>query len=140
MFRVFLFLLLTIYYCWDDIIVAVLIWKAQDKMCRRGHPYAVEDGLRKLYSEVLSADQELRQLLDNMPKFFTSEASDMEFPVRLRYQQATIALTMAHKVSGVPSSFLFCCCFCFTHMFSSTRFTVTFRFRVSKIHGLLIPR
>ena len=79
--------------------VAVLIWKTQDRMCRRGHPQAVEDGLRKLYTEVLNADQELRQLMDDLPRCFRNEASDLELPPHLGQQYATLQLTLAHKVS-----------------------------------------
>ena len=50
--------------------VSVLIWKTHDRMCRAGHPDESQDGLRRLYDEVISADSELKKIMQNLPIFF----------------------------------------------------------------------
>ncbi|KAL4951718.1 hypothetical protein BDW69DRAFT_201270 [Aspergillus filifer] len=90
--------------------VAVLIWKTQDKMCQLGHPNGVDDGLRKLYSEVIRADQELRELMEKMPTFFrtdyhTSTVHQNQHPAHIRHQHRILSLALAHKFYSIHRHF-----------------------------------
>ncbi|RAH75893.1 putative C6 transcription factor [Aspergillus japonicus CBS 114.51] len=86
--------------------VAVLIWKTQDKMCQQGHPNKVDDGLRKLYTEVIQADRDLRELMNKMPSFFrgpTTSSSMQE--VHIKFQREVLFLALAHKFYSVHRHF-----------------------------------
>ncbi|KAL4971698.1 hypothetical protein BDW66DRAFT_164909 [Aspergillus desertorum] len=86
--------------------VAVLIWKTQDKMCQQGHPNEVEDGLRKLYSEIILADRELRELMDKMPSFYRDTSDDASgHPARIRHQHKVLSLALAHKFYSLHRHF-----------------------------------
>ncbi|KAL2823905.1 putative C6 transcription factor [Aspergillus cavernicola] len=86
--------------------VTVLIWRTQDRMCQQGHPDGVEDGLRKLYSEVIKADRELRQLMDKMPSFFrTAPEAPTMLPAHVRYQREVLSLALAHKFYSIHRHF-----------------------------------
>lgn len=56
--------------------VSVPIWKTQDRMCRVGHPDQSQDGIRRLYDEVISADSELKQIMQNIPTFFSGNCHE----------------------------------------------------------------
>lgn len=70
-------------------------------MCQQGHPKQVEDGLRKLYAEVIQADHDLRDIMERMPSFFqmTSQLTTGS-PVHIKYQREVLSLALAHKVTG----------------------------------------
>ncbi|KAL2816736.1 putative C6 transcription factor [Aspergillus granulosus] len=86
--------------------VAVLIWKTQDQMCRQGHPNGVEDGLRKLYSEVIQADRELRELMNKMPSFYQSMPdAHTGHPAHVRHQHEVLLLALAHKFYSIHRHF-----------------------------------
>lgn len=91
--------------CFKICAVAVLIWRTQDKMCQQGHPNQVEDGLRKLYAEVIRADHDLRDIMERMPSFLKMDSeSTIGFPVHIKYQQEVLSLALAHKVRIVIHS------------------------------------
>ncbi|PYH78575.1 hypothetical protein BO82DRAFT_385709 [Aspergillus uvarum CBS 121591] len=86
--------------------VAVLIWKTQDKMCQQGHPNSVDDGLRKLYTDVIQVDQDLGELMKKMPTFFrgpTTSSSMQE--VHIKFQREVLFLALAHKFYSVHRHF-----------------------------------
>ncbi|KAL2832317.1 putative C6 transcription factor [Aspergillus pseudoustus] len=86
--------------------VAVLIWKTQDKMCQQGHPNGVEDGLRKLYSEVLQADRELRELMNKMPSFYRNTPdAQTGHPAHVQHQGKVLSLALAHKFYSIHRHF-----------------------------------
>lgn len=61
--------------------------------------YEDSDSLRNLYSEVLQADHELKQLVDEMPRFFKpGKHLISEIPVYMPQQSSVISLSSAHKV------------------------------------------
>jgi hypothetical protein len=71
-------------------------------MCQQGHPNQVEDGLRKLYAEVIQADHDLRDIMERMPGFFKmSSESTTDVPVHIKYQREVLSLALAHKVTSV---------------------------------------
>jgi hypothetical protein len=81
--------------------VAVLIWRTQDRMCQQGHPNQVEDGLRKLYAEVIQADHDLRDIMERMPSFFKmSSESTIGLPMHIKCQREVLSLALAHKVTN----------------------------------------
>lgn len=45
-------------------------------MCRVGHPDQSQDGIRRLYDEVISADSELKQIMQNIPTFFSGNCHE----------------------------------------------------------------
>jgi hypothetical protein len=53
-------------------IVAVVIWKHQDRMCAAGHPGNTREGVLRLYDQTVWADTELKQRYSDMPMFFQS--------------------------------------------------------------------
>ncbi|KAL3493328.1 hypothetical protein BJX62DRAFT_223981 [Aspergillus germanicus] len=94
--------------------VAVLIWKTQDKLCQQGHPDSVDDGLRRLYSEVIQADRELRELMEKMPSFFRNDLSALseyqhpnqhQHPAHIRHQHKVLSLALAHKFYSIHRHF-----------------------------------
>ncbi|KAL4881910.1 hypothetical protein BJY04DRAFT_217976 [Aspergillus karnatakaensis] len=77
-----------------------------DKMCQQGHLNGVEDGLRKLYSEVLQADRELRELMDKMPTFYRSTpATPTGHPAHVQHQTQVLSLALAHKFYSIHLHF-----------------------------------
>lgn len=57
------------------------------------------DDLRNLYSEVLQADRELKQLVEEMPRFFRlKENYDDETPRNIIQQTRILSISIAHKV------------------------------------------
>ncbi|KAL4889433.1 putative C6 transcription factor [Aspergillus ambiguus] len=86
--------------------VAILIWRTQDKMCQQGHPNQVEDGLRKLYSEVIQADRDLRELMERMPSFFQMNSNPVTgLPAHVKYQREVLSLGLAHKFYSIHRHF-----------------------------------
>ncbi|KAJ5297041.1 Molybdopterin synthase catalytic subunit [Penicillium atrosanguineum] len=49
--------------------VAVIIWKMEDRMCQKRAEEETESSMRDLYSEVLQADREMKQLIAGLPLF-----------------------------------------------------------------------
>ena len=124
---------------WLTLSVSVVIWKMQDKICQHKSPSDSEENLHKLYSEVIEADRELRAIMSKMPAFLKGDGdSSSELPPHIEQQRAVLSLGLAHKVCTPaqryePSSD--------SNVFaSSTQFTATFKFPVSKTHGLHIQR
>lgn len=82
---------------------SVIIWKLQDRICQRtksgsGHNI---DVLRNLYSEVLQADRELKQLVGGMPDFYRlKEDHDGETTTNIMIvqQKCVLSISIAHKV------------------------------------------
>lgn len=73
-------------------------------MFQQGHPNGVEDGLRKLYSVVIQADQELRDLMNKLPSFFTNASDDHTgLPAHVRQQREVLSLALAHNVRPLLS-------------------------------------
>jgi len=71
-------------------------------MCQQGHPNGVEDGLRKLYSEVIQADRELRELMDKMPSFYRNTPDvPTGHPAHVQHQDKVLSLALAHKVGQI---------------------------------------
>jgi hypothetical protein len=78
--------------------VSVIIWNMQDRMCQKGHPEN-SDEMRNLYSEVLQADRELKQLIDEMPRFFKpGNGVVSELPTYITQISSVLSLSYAHKV------------------------------------------
>lgn len=70
-------------------------------MCQRTKPGdgRNSDDLRNLYSEVLQADRELKQLVDGMPCFFRSKENHSgETPTNMVQQGRILSISIAHKV------------------------------------------
>ncbi|CAI7589308.1 unnamed protein product [Penicillium pancosmium] len=84
---------------------SVIIWKLQDRMCmgtKSGSGHSSDD-LRNLYSEVLQADRELKQLVEEMPRFFRlKENYDDETPRNIIQQTRILSISIAHKISCLP--------------------------------------
>ncbi|KAJ5279600.1 C6 transcription factor [Penicillium angulare] len=79
------------------------MWKLQDRMCRHESPNENEESLRRLYSEVLQADQELRMLISKLPSFLKDETvPPQSFSVQIEQQTGLLYLGIAHKVSCLP--------------------------------------
>lgn len=79
--------------------VSVLIWKTQDQMCKLGPPQEIGDGLHKLYSQVISADEELRSIMKKMPIFYREDGPPQEsWPSNIQQQRHILFLALAHKV------------------------------------------
>ncbi|KAF9883349.1 hypothetical protein FE257_003565 [Aspergillus nanangensis] len=86
--------------------VSVLIWKTQDKMCSLGPPHQADDGLKKLYGEVINADEKLRFIMKNMPSFFQKDSTiDHYFPESIQQQRDTLYLGLAHKFYSIHRHF-----------------------------------
>lgn len=70
-------------------------------MCTLGHPNKIQDGLRRLYEEVLLADSELKHIIQDLPPFFRHGESSQEPSSATAIQQKQILhLSNAHKVKG----------------------------------------
>ena len=67
-------------------------------MLRLGHPDKSQDGLRKLYDEVISADSELKQMMQNLPMFFRPNSHEQNEVRSLEQQKSVLQLALAHKV------------------------------------------
>lgn len=81
-------------------LVAVLLWRTQDRLCVLGHPSRVSDGERKLYEEIIMADTELRKIIDRMPIFFRQyNPHDENLPSHILQQKEVTQLSLSHKVS-----------------------------------------
>lgn len=86
-----------------NITAAVIIWGLQDRMCRQSNKHDSDDGRdrRSLYKEVLRADAELKQLVEEMPQFFKSDKHENSGIPEYIFQQGSILLlSIAHKVSS----------------------------------------
>lgn len=67
-------------------------------MCRVGHPDESQDGLRRLYDEVISADSELKQIMQNLPTFFRGDCHERNEARNVEQQKCVLQLAIAHKV------------------------------------------
>lgn len=71
----------------------------EDRMCQKRTQEETENSIRELYSEVLQADHEMKQLITELPAFFRSEAVYTErAPENISQQRAVLFLSFAHKV------------------------------------------
>lgn len=75
----------------------------EDRMCqKRGEE--PEASMLDLYSEVLHADREMKQLIAGLPGFFRSGAAATPgTPPHITHQRAVLFLSFAHKVCKAPS-------------------------------------
>lgn len=88
-------------------LVSVLLWRTQDRLCLLGHPDRVPDGERRLYEEIITADTELRKIINRMPIFFREQRiQDKTLPVHILQQREVTQLSLSHKVC-IPSSAYF---------------------------------
>lgn len=67
-------------------------------MCRVGHPDESQDGLRRLYDEVISADSELKKIMQNLPTFFRGNCHEQHEARNIEQQKCILQLAIAHKV------------------------------------------
>ena len=69
-------------------------------MCSLGHPSRSDDGLRKLYDEVLHADIEMKRIMKEMPNFYRDDATVQPggIPEHVVHQKHVSVLSFAHKV------------------------------------------
>ncbi|KAJ5110658.1 C6 transcription factor [Penicillium argentinense] len=85
--------------------VSVIIWKMQDRTCQKLHPEN-SDKMGNLYSEVLQADRELKQLIDKMPRFFKPGNEVVsELPTYITQISSVLSLSYAHKFYSVHRHF-----------------------------------
>lgn len=80
----------------------MIIWDLQDKMCRRldEKDDRDENDRKRLYAEVLRADGELKNLVEEMPTFFKSNGHKTSgIPGYILQQRTILLLSIAHKVS-----------------------------------------
>ncbi|KAE8377608.1 hypothetical protein BDV26DRAFT_304886 [Aspergillus bertholletiae] len=86
--------------------VSVLIWKMQDRMLTLGHPGQSQDGLVKLYEEVIHADSELKKIMKHMPRFYREDGVvDSQLPPHIAQQRQAAMMSMAHKFFTVHRHF-----------------------------------
>ncbi|GAM34098.1 C6 transcription factor [Talaromyces pinophilus] len=82
-------------------LVAVLIWKTQDRMFNLGHPSNTSDGMVKLYEEVMFADSQLKKIMTEMPIFYKENGVvDGQLPAYIIHQKQVLLIFMAHKASS----------------------------------------
>lgn len=83
--------------------MAVVILKHQDRMLAAGHPLASEHGITKLYDQVISADEQLKDAYHALPAFLKDDSvlnnGNMSYPDHLKFQSSIVFLSYAHKVS-----------------------------------------
>lgn len=80
-------------------LVAVLLWRTQDRLYLLGHPDQVPNGERRLYEEIMTADTELRNIINRMPIFFREqEFQDEALPAHVLQQREVTYLSLSHKV------------------------------------------
>lgn len=85
--------------------MAVVILKHQDHMLAAGHPLASEHGMTKLYDQVISADEQLKNAYHALPAFLKDDSAlnngNISCPEHLKFQGSIVFLSYAHKVSLV---------------------------------------
>ncbi|KAJ3545003.1 hypothetical protein NM208_g506 [Fusarium decemcellulare] len=90
--------------------VAVVIWKQQDRTCSEGHPKDQPDGLRRIYDQVLWADQELNRIYATMPSFLKPGSrhptSETSYPSYVSHLASISMLSMAHKYLSIHRHFI----------------------------------
>ena len=71
-------------------------------MCSLGHPNKSDDGLRKLYDEVLHADIEMKRIMKEMPRFYHDDETVQPrgLPEHVVHQKHVGVLSFAHKVGS----------------------------------------
>jgi hypothetical protein len=81
-------------------LVAILIYKTHDNMCRHGHPGHDQGKVKELYDEVLSANAQLQQLWHRRPDYLRAEAPlRPEWPSQVVHLRRAFAISFARSVS-----------------------------------------
>lgn len=77
----------------------MIIWEMEDRMCQKRAQEETAITMRDLYSDVLQADRQMKQLIAGTPAFFRSDAiASAGAPAHIFQQRAVLLLSFAHKV------------------------------------------